>query len=127
MYEYFASTLPSFAFGAPPPMSAEELRAAAEGNLRAADLAALDALLSGGPSDHPFVAAWRDRDTQLRNAVARARAARGAASGGASSAAAGKTAANTASRTSRIAVNFFIKVPPGPCPSPCPRRSGACS
>ena len=41
MYEYFASTLPSFAFGAPPPMSAEELRAAAEGNLRAADLAAL--------------------------------------------------------------------------------------
>jgi len=86
MYEYFASTLPSFAFGAPPPMSAEELRAAAEGNLRAADLAALDALLSGAPSDHPFVAAWRDRDTQLRNAVARARAARGAASGGASSA-----------------------------------------
>ena len=73
MYEYFASTLPSFAFGAPPPMSAEELRAAAEGNLRAADLAALDALLSGAPSDHPFVAAWRDRDTQLRNAVARAR------------------------------------------------------
>lgn len=86
MYEYFASTLPSFAFGAPPPMSAEELRAAAEGNLRAADLVALDALLSGAPSDHPFVAAWRDRDTQLRNAVARARAARGAASGGASSA-----------------------------------------
>lgn len=76
MYEYFASTLPSFAFGAPPPMAAEDLRAAAEGNLKAADLAALDALLSGAPSDHPFVVAWRDRDTQLRNAVARARASR---------------------------------------------------
>lgn len=86
MYEYFASTLPSFAFGAPPPMTAEELRAAAEGNLRPADLAALDALLSGAPSDHAFVIAWRDRDTQLRNAAARARAARGAASGSASAA-----------------------------------------
>ena len=75
-YEYFAASLPSFAFGAPPPMAAEDLRAAAEGNLRAEDLAALDALLSGAPSDHPFVVAWRDRDTQLRNAVARARAAR---------------------------------------------------
>ena len=76
MYEYFAATLPMLSFGAPPPMAAEDLRAAAEGNLKAADLAALDALLSGAPSDHPFVVAWRDRDTQLRNAVARARAAR---------------------------------------------------
>ena len=75
-YEYFASTLPSFAFGAPPPMAPEALLAAAEGNLGAADLAALGALLSDGPSDHPFVTAWRDRETQLRNAVARARAAR---------------------------------------------------
>ena len=75
-YEYFAATLPMLAFGAPPPMAAEDLRAAAEGNLKSADLAALDALLSGAPSDHPFVIAWRDRDTQLRNAVARARAAR---------------------------------------------------
>ena len=49
-YEYFAASLPSFAFGAPPPMAAEDLRAAAEGNLRAEDLAALDALLSGAPS-----------------------------------------------------------------------------
>ena len=75
-YEYFAATLPMLSFGAPPPMAAEDLRAAAEGNLKSADLAALDALLSGAPSDHPFVVAWRDRDTQLRNAVARARAAR---------------------------------------------------
>ena len=76
MYEYFAATLPTLAFGAPPPMDAAALRASAEGNLSARDLAALDALLSDGPSDHPFVVAWRDRDTQLRNAVARLRAAR---------------------------------------------------
>ncbi|MBQ9726633.1 MAG: DUF2764 family protein [Kiritimatiellae bacterium] len=81
MYEYFASTLPSFAFGAPPPMAPEELLAAAQTCLAAADSAALGALLSGAPSGHPFVVAWRDRDAQLRNAVARARAAkaRGAA------------------------------------------------
>ena len=75
-YEYFASTLPSFSFGAPPPMEAAALLASAEGNLSAKDFAALAALLSDGPSDHPFVRAWRDRETQLRNAVARARAAR---------------------------------------------------
>ena len=78
MYEYFASTLPSFAFGAPPPMAPERLLAAAEGNLKAADFAALGALLLDAPSDHPFVVAWRDRDAQLRNAVARARATQGA-------------------------------------------------
>ena len=78
-YEYFLSSLPTLAFGAPPPFSSGELRQAAEGNLSANDLAALDALIDDSPSGHPFVAAWRDRETQLRNAVARARAARAGA------------------------------------------------
>ena len=66
MYEYFAATLPMLSFGAPPPMEAAALLASAEGNLTAKDFSALAALLSDEPSDHPFVRAWRDRDTQIR-------------------------------------------------------------
>lgn len=75
-YPYFASTLPTQDFGAPPVLTADAFRGLAENNLSKADLAALDALLSGGASDHPFVVAWRDLDTQIRNAIARQRAAR---------------------------------------------------
>lgn len=75
-YPYFAATLPTQDFGAPPVLTADAFRSLAENNLSKADFAALDALLSGGESGHPFVVAWRDRDTQIRNAVARQRASR---------------------------------------------------
>lgn len=75
-YPYFAATLPTQEFGAPPVLTADAFRSLAENSLTKVDLAALDALLSGGESDHPFVVAWRDRDTQIRNAIARHRASR---------------------------------------------------
>ena len=75
-YEYFASSLPALKFGDPPPFGPAELLAAASGVLSGPDFAALDALLSGAESEHPFAVAWRDCETQLRNAVARRRAAR---------------------------------------------------
>lgn len=80
-YEYFASSLPDLRFGEKPPMTPEEFAASAAGVLSDADCTALGALLSGDWSDHPFVVRWRDRETQLRNAVARRRAARLEASG----------------------------------------------
>lgn len=74
-YAYFAASLPALVFNSPPPMPLEQFRAAAARQLTPRDLATLDALLDGDPSAHPFVAEWRARETQLRNAVARARAA----------------------------------------------------
>lgn len=74
-YTYFAASLPSLVFGAPPPMPLEGFLAACRRMLTAEDMAALDALLEGRPSRSPFVRTWQARDTQLRNATARARAA----------------------------------------------------
>jgi len=74
-YAYFVASLPVLVFNAPPPMPLDEFRAAAARQLTPRDLATLDALLDDGSSDHPFVLEWRARETQLRNAVARARAA----------------------------------------------------
>ena len=85
-YEYFAASLPALKFGEKPPFGPGELLAAAEGVLSGADRDALAALLSGAESGHPFAVAWRDCETQLRNAVARRRAAR--RQGGAADAAA---------------------------------------
>ena len=74
-YEYFASSLPALRFDAPPPMSPDALLEAARGVLSAGDLAALEAAVAGrdGPG---FAASWHALDAQVRNAVARARAAR---------------------------------------------------
>lgn len=77
-YYYFVSSLPMLAFGEPPPLSRALFREACAEHLRSGDLAALDALEAGPdePSRHPFLNAWRDGETQLRNAAARQRAAR---------------------------------------------------
>jgi hypothetical protein len=74
-YEYFAASLPTLRFGAPPPMAVAAFADAARTNLAADDFAALDAALAGrdGPG---FAGAWHALDSQLRNAVARARASR---------------------------------------------------
>ena len=74
-YEYFAASLPALRFGAPPPMEPDALLEAARANLAPGDFAALEAALAGrdGPG---FAGAWRAVDSQIRNAVARARAAR---------------------------------------------------
>lgn len=74
-YAYFVASLPALVFNTPPPISLEQFRAAASRMLTIRDQATLDALLDGGPCGHPFVLEWRARETQLRNAVVRARAA----------------------------------------------------
>jgi|YNPMSStandDraft_1061717.scaffolds.fasta_scaffold76376_1 hypothetical protein len=75
-YPYLVASLPALTFGAPPPMSLDRFRALCREQLTSKDYAELDALLEGGPARSGFVQTWRHRETQLRNAVARARAAR---------------------------------------------------
>ena len=80
-YEYFASSLPLLKFGEKPPFPLETLLTMAEGVLEEKDFAALKAIAGGGESDHPFVVAWRDCETEIKNAVAKKRAARFGAGG----------------------------------------------
>jgi len=77
-YYYFAASLPSLALEDPLPVSHEEFRARCGEHLSAPHLAAVDALSSddAGNVPHPFVRLWRDRETQLRNALVRVRASR---------------------------------------------------
>ena len=75
-YPYFAATLPVQRFGEAPEWTMETFRAECAEQLSAHDNATLLALLDGGESADPYVCAWRDIETQLRNAVARLRAAR---------------------------------------------------
>lgn len=63
-------------FGAPPPFPAAEFEASAETALSAKDFAAVRALGSGEECAHPWVRAYRNAETQVRNCVARERAAR---------------------------------------------------
>jgi hypothetical protein len=61
-------------FDAPPTLSGDSFLAACREQLGETDASVVEALLTGTPSEHLFVAAWRDKDTILRNAVARQRA-----------------------------------------------------
>ena len=75
--EYFLASLPALSFGAEPPMDLGSLFASAEGKVPAAAIACARSLAEGGPGDGgTFASAWRNSETQLRNAVALARAAR---------------------------------------------------
>ncbi|MGI5869988.1 MAG: DUF2764 family protein [Kiritimatiellia bacterium] len=73
-YHYFAATLPGLQFGREPTMTAEAFRAQCQEHMSARDCAVVFALLDGGASDHPYARAWRNGETQLRNAVAKLRA-----------------------------------------------------
>jgi len=75
-YTYFAATLPTLQFDAEPTMTEEDFRERCREYLTPADFAALCALLENGETANPYVARWRNNETQLRNAVARHRAAR---------------------------------------------------
>ncbi|MDD5707224.1 MAG: DUF2764 family protein [Kiritimatiellae bacterium] len=74
--EYFIASLPMLAPGQAPGISTESFRAACEAQLDPALGAAACALLDGRPGPHPFALQWQDRETILRNAVARRRASR---------------------------------------------------
>ena len=71
---YLISSLPMLSIDSQPLITAEAFLEACQAQLSAADADAAEALLRNTPSQHPFVAAWRDKDTILRNAIARARA-----------------------------------------------------
>ena len=76
---YLISSLPLLSFDAAPGMTPDRFVEACREQLGAADAAAAEALLRGEPSGHAFAAAWHDKETILRNAVARARARRAGA------------------------------------------------
>lgn len=71
---YLISSLPMLSFGAPPGVSPAKFLETCREQLDRADADAAETLLQGGSSAHPFVEAWRDKDTILRNAVAVERA-----------------------------------------------------
>jgi len=75
-YTYFAATLPALQFDGEPAMTESEFQDRCRDHLSASDFAALCSLVSGGESSNTFVRKWHEHDTQLRNAVARMRAAR---------------------------------------------------
>jgi hypothetical protein len=77
-YYYFAAGLPWLTFGAEAPMTFDAFLDRAGDFLSARDLRALRALSDPlfPPDGHPFVRAWRAVETRVRNAAARARAAR---------------------------------------------------
>jgi len=71
---YLLSSLPMLGFDAAPGISPEAFAEICRDQLSAKDAAAVEALLRGEEADHPFVMAWHDKNTILRNAAARERA-----------------------------------------------------
>ena len=74
--DYFIATLPTLLEGQPARLSEEDFRESCAEQLSPALFRAVAAMLDGTSDSHPFVQAWRDRDAQLRNAVAAERARR---------------------------------------------------
>ncbi|HCF94390.1 MAG TPA: hypothetical protein DEW46_04960 [Verrucomicrobia bacterium] len=77
-YYYLAASLPMLSLDGEPPISLEDFLNRCDEHLSKKDSTALDALFSkhDTASRHTFVRAWRDRETQLRNAIVRVRAQR---------------------------------------------------
>lgn len=77
-YYYLISSLPELKMDEPPVVSQEQFRFQCQGILDEDGMHDLDKVLTGDNSDirSPQAAQWLAADTQLRNAVARTRAAR---------------------------------------------------
>ena len=77
-YYYFVASLPTLTLGAPASASLADFRAEAVRLLPAETVAELEAVLQAdhGSARSTFAARWFAAETQLRNAVARTRAAR---------------------------------------------------
>lgn len=71
---YLISSLPALDFDAPPPLTSAVLLQSCRAWMSAKDSDAVEALLFEKPSAHPFVAAWIDKDTILRNTLVNIRA-----------------------------------------------------
>lgn len=80
-YVYFLAGLPRLELTDPPPLSSQQLLAAADGVVRADHREELRAILEDRAGDvrHPEARRYLDLDTQLRNALARLRARRAGA------------------------------------------------
>ncbi len=75
-YPFFIATLPHLLPAEPPAVTVAWFLERAQANLRDPDWDLLTALVEDRPHRHGLVQAWRRHETQLRNAVARHRAAR---------------------------------------------------
>lgn len=77
-YAYLVASLPVLTFGAEVPTTSAQFAAACEGPLREDHLADIRAIMAGRPeaARHPAVKWYVARETQLRSALARARAQR---------------------------------------------------
>lgn len=77
-YYYLVAGLPMLCLGREPPIGEGDFLAVCRDHLEPADLLALESLMrpGGGECGHAFVTEWRQRETRLRNAVARVRADR---------------------------------------------------
>lgn len=75
-FYYFVASLPMISLTAPPPLTTDAFMADARRLLDRETVAELEALMSGAwdRAGGAFAARWRDAETQLRNALARARA-----------------------------------------------------
>lgn len=75
-YHYILASLPMMFFGDPPPLRSAQWRQQLQGVLPEADLVFVDAFLEGRTiGGCRFADQWQAKETQLRNAIARARAA----------------------------------------------------
>lgn len=76
--EYFISSLPMLLQDRPARISPNDFAALCREQLDAPLASAVGEMLGNAPasSPHPFVAAWRDRESQIRNAIAAERARR---------------------------------------------------
>jgi hypothetical protein len=75
---FLAASLPMLSFEGEPPISLEDFRNRCSEHLSGRDQAVVEALLAENmtPSRNRFVSDWRDRETQLRNAIVKVRAQR---------------------------------------------------
>ena len=77
-YYYLIASLPMLVPGRAPSLTEPEFLAVCRDQLTLADFEVLAGFLASGAGTdrHPFLHAWSERETRLRNAVARTRAAR---------------------------------------------------
>jgi len=77
-YYFLVSSLPSISLDAKPPLSMDAFRSSCADHLSECDSFALNNVLDieSSSTNHSFVTSWIDRETQLRNASARLRAAK---------------------------------------------------
>lgn len=77
-YYFLVASLPTLELDGPAPVGGDEFLRACEDNVAPADYEDLGHIVHGEPekAKHPLVGEWLNREVLLRNAVARARAAR---------------------------------------------------